>query len=223
MNRSIISELDKMSESLSTLSTQFAYRLMNLCVKSEPVSLLSVSVTVEGEQQTIENCAQVSKDDDFTFKVFPNYDSDIPVIAQAIFKVHPEFKQEMKTVDIDIINEEGQTQIETVNYILLTMPEVNDDRYDVLNDGVKVLYEGLKAQMEAVIARANAKLVLLMKDMNESDIEKIKSVRDDEVKTWTEQRDKIYNDKLKEIDDAHKKWLAKQAEERVNQIKNMEH
>lgn len=222
MKRSVISEIDKLSESLSTLSAQFAYRLMNLCVKSEPVSLLSVSVTVEGEQQTIEKCAQVSKDDDFTFKVFPNYDGDVPVIAQAIFKVHPEFKQEMKTADIDIVDEEGQTRIERIPYILLTMPEVNDDRYDVLNDGVKVLYEKSKAQMEAVAVKTDAKLVSLMSDMNESEIDKVKSVCDDEVKTWSEQRDKIYNDKLKEIDDAHKKWLAKQAEDRLNQLKNME-
>ena len=81
MNRAAIKEFDKMSDSLSTLNAQFAYRLMNLCVKSEPVSLLPIIVFIDGEQMKLEECAKVSKDDDYTFKIIPDFSSDIPALG----------------------------------------------------------------------------------------------------------------------------------------------
>ena len=206
MNRAAIKEFDKMSDSLSTLNAQFAYRLMNLCVKSEPVSLLPIIVFIDGEQMKLEECAKVSKDDDYTFKIIPDFSSDIPALAQAIFRAHPEFKQEMQTMDVDI---------------LLTMPEVDDERYDVLKDGVKAIYEDTKVKMENVIANADVKMAELMAGESEADIEKVKKNRDKQVKTWTEQRDKVYNKKLQEIEEAHSKWLLEQSEQRLKNLMDM--
>ena len=206
MKRSILIAFDKMGDSLSTLNAQFAYRLMNLCVKSEPVSLLSVNAVIEGECLRIEECAQVSKDDDYTFKVFPNYEGDIPALSQAILKEHPEFKLEIKSEDIDSIDDEGNPTVEKVPYILLTMPEVDDERYDVLKDGVKVLYDEAKVRMDAAITNADAKFATLAVGESEDD---------------TEQRDKLYEDKLKEIEEAHDKWLSKQSEERLKHIQEI--
>ena len=221
MNRAAIKEFDKMSNSLSTLNAQFAYRLMNLCVKSEPVSLLPIIVFIDGEQMKLEECAKVSKDDDYTFKIIPDFSSDIPALAQAIFRAHPEFKQEMQTMDVDYVDEDGQEQIEKMNYILLTMPDVDDERYDVLKDGVKAIYEDTKVKMENVIANADAKMAELMKDESEAEVEKLKKSRDKQVKTWTEQRDKVHADKLQEIEEAHSKWLLEQSEQRLKNLMNM--
>lgn len=221
MNRAAIREFDKMCDSLSTLNAQFSYRLMNLCVKSEPVSLLPITVIIDGEQMKLEECAKISKDDDYTFKIFPDYSSDIPALAQAIFKAHPEFKQEMLSQDIDYIDEDGQDQTEKMNYILLTMPEVDDERYDVLKDGVKVIYDDTKVKMENVIANADAKMAELMAGESEAEIEKLKKGRDKQVKTWTEQRDKVYNKKIQEIEEAHSKWLSDQSEQRLKNLMNM--
>lgn len=221
MNRAAIREFDKMSDSLSTLNAQFAYRLMNLCVKSEPVALLPILVNIEGELQKLEECAQISKDDDYTFKVFANYSSDIPALAQGIFKTHPEFKQEVFDEEVDYINEDGEERTDKVPYILLTMPEVNDERYDVLKDGVKVVYDDTKVKMENVIANADAKMAELMTGESEADIEKLKKARDKQVKTWTEQRDKVYNKKLQEIEEAHSKWLLEQSEQRLKNLMDM--
>ena len=221
MNRAAIREFDKMSDSLSTLNAQFAYRLMNLCVKSEPVALLPILVNIEGELQKLEECAQISKDDDYTFKVFANYSSDIPALAQGIFKTHPEFKQEVFDEEVDYINEDGEERTDKVPYILLTMPEVNDERYDVLKDGVKVVYDDTKVKMENVIANADAKMAELMTGESEADIEKLKKARDKQVKTWTEQRDKVYNKKLQEIEEAHSKWLLEQSDQRLKNLMNM--
>ena len=209
-----------MSDSLSTLNAQFAYRLMNLCVKSEPVSLLPVLVNIEGEMMKLEECTHISKDDDYTFRLFANYSSDIPALAQGIFKVHPEFKQEMHNEDVNYVDEDGVERTENVPYILVTMPEVNDERYDVLKDGVKVVYEDTKVKMENVVTNADAKMAELMAGESEDDIDKLKKARNKQVKTWTEQRDKVYNEKIKEIEDAHMKWQAEQAERRLKNLKN---
>jgi hypothetical protein len=221
MNRAAIREFDKMSDSLSTLNAQFAYRLMNLCVKSEPVSLLPILVNIEGELQKLEECAQISKDDDYTFKVFANYSSDIPALAQGIFKTHPEFKQELFEEEVEYIDEDGEERVDKVPYILLTMPEVDDERYDVLKDGVKAIYEDTKVKMENVIANADVKMAELMAGESEADIEKVKKARDKQVKTWTEQRDKVYNKKLQEIEEAHSKWLLEQSEQRLKNLMDM--
>ena len=221
MNRAAIKEFDKMSDSLSTLNAQFAYRLMNLCVKSEPVSLLPIIVFIDGEQMKLEECAQISKDDDYTFKVFANYSSDIPALAQGIFKTHPEFKQELFEEEVEYIDEDGEERVDKVPYILLTMPEVDDERYDVLKDGVKAIYEDTKVKMENVIANADVKMAELMAGESEADIEKVKKNRDKQVKTWTEQRDKVYNKKLQEIEEAHSKWLLEQSEQRLKNLMDM--
>jgi hypothetical protein len=80
---------------------------------------------------------------------------------------------------------------------------------------VKVLYDGNKAQMEAVTAKADAKFAVLIVGESKEDADKLKAARDKQTKTWYEQRDSIYNKKLKEIEDGHKEWLVKQAEERM--------
>ena len=152
MKREIIKEFDMLGDALNTLNAQFSYRLMNLCVKAEPVSLLSVEAMIEGESQKLEKCAQIGKEDDYTFQIYPNYDGDIPALAKAIFMDHPEFKQELKTMQVDISEDESKPDMQDVHYIQVTMPEVDDNRYDVLKNGVNAFYEENKAQMEVVRA-----------------------------------------------------------------------
>ena len=215
MKRETIKEFDKLGEALSTLNAQFAYRLMNLCVKAEPVSLLSIEAMIEGESQHLEKCAKIGLEDEDTFQIFPNYSGDIPVVAQAIFKEHPEFKQEMKTMKVNASVDENKPDEQDVPYIQLTMPEVDDERYDVLKNGVNAIYEANKAQMEAVTAKADAKFAELIVDESKKDIEQLKEARDKQTKTWYEQRDSIYNNKLKEIEEGHNKWLVKQARQKM--------
>ena len=210
-----------LGDALSTLNAQFAYRLMNLCVKAEPVSLLSIEAMIEGEPQKLEACSQIGQEDEFSFQVYPNYDGDIPALAQAIFMDHPEFKQEMKTMQVDISTEEGKSDMQDVHYILVTMPAVDDNRYDVLKNGVNAFYEENKAQMEAVSAKFDAKLATLLDGESDEDVQKVKEARDKQTQTWYEQRDKIYNDKLAEIEEAHVKWQNEQKKDKLNRLKSI--
>lgn len=221
MRREIIKEFDMLGDALSTLNAQFAYRLMNLCVKAEPVSLLSIEAMIEGEPQKLEDCTQIGKEDDYSFQIFPNYDGDIPALAQAIFMDHPEFKQEMKTMQVNISTDEDNPDMQDVHYIQVTMPEVDDNRYDVLKNGVKAYYEENKAQMESVCAKYDAKLATLLDGESEEDVKKVKKAREKQTKTWNEHRDTIYNDKLKEIEDAHEKWQYQQKKNKINRLKDI--
>ena len=221
MKREIIKEFDMLGDALSTLNAQFSYRLMNLCVKAEPVSLLSIEAMIEGEPQKLEECARIGKEDDYSFQIFPNYDGDIPALAKAIFMDHPEFKQEMRTMQVDISEDESKPAMQDVYYIQVTMPEVDDNRYDVLKNGVKAFYEENKAQMEAVSAKYDAKFATLLDGESPEDAKKVKEARDKQTKTWYEQRDKIYNDKLQEIEDAHEKWQHQQKSNKINRLKDI--
>jgi hypothetical protein len=176
---------------------------------------------IEGESQKLEKCAQIGKEDDYSFQIFPNYDGDIPALAKAIFMDHPEFKQELKTMQVDISEDESKPDMQDVYYIQVTMPEVDDNRYDVLKNGVKGLYEENKAQMEAVSAKYDAKLATLLDSESPEDAKKVKEARDKQTKTWYEQRDKIYNDKLQEIEDAHEKWQHQQKSNKINRLKDI--
>ncbi len=218
MKREIIKEFDMLGDALSTLNAQFAYRLMNLCVKAEPVSLLSVEAMIEGESQKLEQCSQIGKEDDYSFQVYPNYDGDIPALAQAIFKEHPEFKQEFKTMQVDISTDENNPDMQDVHYIQVTMPEVDDNRYDVLKNAVNAFYEENKAQMEAVSAKYDAKLASLIEGESDQDIKRLKEAREKQTNSWNQQRDNIYEAKIKEIEEGHDRWQSNQKMDKLNRL-----
>ena len=147
MRRNIIKEFEQLSESLSNYSTMFGYNLKNLCVKAEEVSLLPVQVMVEGEMQNLEKCTVIARKDDYSFMIFPKYEEDMMAVAQGIVAVHPEFKQEEAIMKVDTLDENDQPTESDAHYLLITMPEVDDDRYDVLKKAVDDLYESCKKQM----------------------------------------------------------------------------
>ena len=123
-------------------------------------------------------------------------------------------------MQVDVSTEEGKSDMQDVHYINVTMPEVDDNRYDVLKNGVKVAYDENKAQMEAVSAKYDAKLAKLTEGESDQDVKKLKEARDKQTQTWYEQRDTIYNAKLHEIEEGHMKWLTKQGEERLKRLES---
>ena len=212
MKRAIINEFERLGETLSNYNAIFAYRLMNLCVKAEEVSLLPIEVLIEGEVQNLEKCTTIGKKDDYSFMIVPKFDEDLPSLAYSITRVHPEFKQEIQSMKVESADINGATTEKDVRYILVTMPEVNDDRYDVLKDGVKVCYEECKAQMEAANVKSKAKIAEFGIGESEDDLDRIKKGIDQLNDQWNGQRDKLYQEKLQEIEDAHNKWLAEKSE-----------
>jgi hypothetical protein len=186
----------------------FGYNLKNLCVKAEEVSLLPIQAMVEGELQNLEKCTTIAKKDDYSFMIFPNFEEDMLAVAKGIISVHPEFKQEEKTMKVDTLDSDGNPTEADAPYILVTMPEVDDDRYDLLKDATNALHEACKNQMNAANSKADINLAQLTVDETEENMNLIKAERDKLNKQWNDQREDLYTAKLQEIEDAHNKWLA---------------
>ena len=206
MKRSIISQYDQLKGRLEGYVAMLYFRYMNLCTKAEEASLLPVKPVIEGEGKNIEEVANVAKDGEYAFKIFPTYEEDLIALAEAITTVHPEFKQERQSMNIEL--DDGQKV--DVQYLLVTMPEVDDERYDVLKQATNALYDACKVQMEAAKSQVEVEIAILSADEKAEDIDKVKDAIKELNKTWTEKRDQLHDDKLKEIEDAHTKYLQNQ-------------
>ena len=213
MKKAVYREFDQYGEELSGHCARFAYRLMNFCVKAEEVSLLPVEALIDGDLVKLDDCSIIGKKDDYTFMVIPNFVEDMAAIAQGIMMEHPEFKQSMEEMTLDTVDEEGNSIKKNIHYLLLKMPEVDDERYKVLKDGVELLYNDCKAAMEQANVKADANLTPLLAGESEEDIEKLKKVRDKVNAEWTDHREKLYRDKLQEIEDAYNFRMADRVEE----------
>lgn len=212
MKRAIYKEFDQYGDDLSGHCARFSYRLMNLCVKAEEVSLLPVEVLIDGDLQRIEECSKIAKKDEYSFMVVPDYEEDLPAVAQGVFLEHPEFKQTIESMTVDGVDEEGKPVSSDMPYLLLTMPKVDNDRYKVLKDSAKLLYDECKAAMELATAGADVKLPPLMVGESEEDIKRFNKMRDQLEAEWNGHREKVYQEKLQEIEDAHNLWMADNVE-----------
>ncbi len=212
MRRIIIKEFDKLAEDLSNFVAMFNFRMKDLCVKAEEVALLSVKVQVEGEMQNLEKCTTIGKKDDYNFMIFPNYDEDMPALQQGLFRAHPEFKQKIESMTVDVLGKDNKTTEKEARYVLVTMPKVDDDRYDLLKNAVKAMHEECKTQMQNANTRADVKLAELTIGEEKANIDLIKAKRDELNAQWNGKREELYNEKLQEIEDAHNKWLTEKAE-----------
>ena len=210
-----------MEGKLSGYVAQLNYRFMNLCVKAEPMSLLSARFNIQGEEKPIEDVAQVSKKGDYQFMAIPNFEDDMAPLAVGIALKHPEFKQEYGEETVNVVDEQGNPQSVKVKYLLLTMPEVDNNRYDALKTAVDAAYNQCKTQMKAVVERAEPEIALLQEGEDQQNIDRVKKAVEKLKKSYNEQRDKLYDDKIKEIDEAHENWQINQLEKRRNrELKN---
>lgn len=207
MKRIVAIELEQMRTKLSGYVGIFNYNLLNLCVEAEAVALLSAKIMTEDGEKNMEDVAKVAVDKKYHFIIDPIYDDELQPIAKGIMKVHPEFKQEVKTW-------EGYDESDPAGkYIYCTMPEVNKDRRDVMNNAVDVLYNKCKADMEAANAKATAKIATHMAGSSDREIETVKNLREKNVQQFEEMRERLHTDKLKEIEDAYQEYLTKQVEQ----------
>lgn len=208
MRRATIAEYDRLAEKLTNIVAVMDYKFKNICVKAEEVSLLPITAHIEGDEKNLEGCATIAKPDDYHFMIIPNYDEDMQDIAVAIARVHPEFKQEKKAMSVSVPNKDGKEKNVDVNYIQLTMPVVDDDRYDVLKQAVDVVYNLCKEQMQSANAIAQSKFAALANGETKENLEILKKEIDKLNEEWNSKRDSIHEAKLQEIEEAHNKWLA---------------
>ena len=128
-------------------------------------------------------------------------------IQQAVMKFHPEFIQEVQKEKVNAGEDGGEQEVQLLR---LKMPEVNDDRYDVLKQGANTFYDMCKADMEKARMEADMQFAALGIDEKPEDMDKVKKGVDETCDRWTKKRDQLHDEKLKEIEDAHIKWQTDQ-------------
>lgn len=207
MKRALNNQYDQLFEKLVGYVSMLNFRYLNMCIKAEPASLIPVKVNIEGTDKNLEQLASTAKKDDYRFWIVPKYDDDIQKICEAVGKVHPEFKQEVSSFKVEGIGENGEGR--DVRYIQLTMPEVNDLYHDTLTNAVDVFYQQCKTLMETAIDKAKAEIAFQSVGESKEDVEGIKKAVDKLAEQYEGKRDKLRDDKLKDIEEAYQKWLLK--------------
>ena len=189
--------IHEMESRLGGYATLLVYRYANLCVKAQPMALLSAEIIDEEMgAMKLEQVAGVMIQDEYHLKLLP-YDPrfNFP-LCKAIKLEHPEFKQELVVPENATDDEE--------RHLILTMPEVNKDRRDVLIDSVNVLFDGCKAKMDKTCAeyrlKLEKKIVVLPTDDERNEA---KDAFESSIKNHQEIVDRVKTDKVKEIEDAY--------------------
>lgn len=209
MKRAIINQLSQLSEQLKGYAAALHYRYLNLCVKAEEASLLPIQVPIEDELKNLEDVAYAGKKDgdDYSLYVAPKLQDDMKDIAKAVMQFHPEFIQELEKHTVDPGDGSGEQE---VHLLRLKMPEVDDNRYDVLKQAADTFYNMCKTDMERVRMEADAQFAALGIDEKPEDMDNLKKAVEETTEMWTKKRDQLHDEKLKEIEDGHNKWIADQ-------------
>lgn len=220
MRKSIQILLGEMDAKLTGYAGMLNYRYMNLCIKAEPASLLSITVTdIEGNVYNIEEVANCMQPDKFSFVIVPHDMEMLPFIQKGIAETHPEFKQEVITPkDEDHFFMSNTAEFDKERHIVCTMPQVDNSRYETLKGAVKTLYTECVTEVDKVKGKYTQMLADKTKDLPKNEVDEAKG----EYKKLTDLYDdtikKYRDDKLKEIEESHQNWLADRAEERLNRL-----
>lgn len=85
----------------------------------------------------------------------------------------------------------------------MTMPEVNDDRYDLLKETTDLVYDDCKIRMEAAKVKATGELEGMLAGMTKDEADEVKNAFEQLSEDWEAKREAIYQQKIEEIDKAH--------------------
>ena len=130
MNVYVSSAIAELKEKLNAYVALMNYRYINLCVKAELGSLLPVTVSAVGKELNIEDVAQIATPNEYQLDVYPKLNDYQQGIIEGIFDVHPEFKLEILQIE--------SSDDKRDKHLLYTMPDVDKERYDLLNNMAKV-------------------------------------------------------------------------------------
>ncbi len=172
-------------------------RLKNLCVKSDPVSLLPVVIEYEDRNMGIEELADVSVPDDDHLWVIPKDKEFIIPVAKGVLETHPEFKMS---------NEVLKNGDDEQPYLCFTMPEVDKDRYDALNQTVDIFYDDAKKSFEETRVKYDLRLAEKLPTMSMEDADKAKDDFEKTYQTNVDTAKTTVDDKKKEIADAYQRY-----------------
>ena len=199
MNIYVTSAIAGLKEKLNGYVALLNYRYTNLCVKAELGALLPVTVIADKEYN-LEDVAVVFTPTKYQFDIHPKLRDYLQPIIDGIFDVHPEFKLEIQQVE--------KSDDQRDKHLLYTMPEVDNDRHDLLENLTKVFYEECDADIDKELALHTGGLPELAGKMSVEDIDEIKdelfNIRDE----YHDKTKELKQEKLIETEEAYQRYLA---------------
>lgn len=212
MNNYVITEIDSAQKKMSAYVSLLSYRYMNLCVKAELGALMPVNVYLGDQVYNIEDVANVYSPDEFQFSVYPKNENNQQDIIQGIYEAHPEFKMELKTSGGG-------------SYILYTMPEVDENRHDFLQNAIKGLHEECGARLEAIRVEFKERLLENLTKVGVSKDETDEALQAlDELHERTQtMADQQLEQKQTEIDEAYQRYQEEKENQKLGEANNFDY
>lgn len=212
MNNYVITEIDSAQKKMSAYVSLLSYRYMNLCVKAELGALMPVNVYLGDQVYNIEDVANVYSPDEFQFSVYPKNENNQQDIIQGIYEAHPEFKMELKTSGGG-------------SYILYTMPEVDENRHDFLQNAIKGLHEECGARLEAIRVEFKESLLENLTKVGVSKDETDEALQAlDELHERTQtMADQQLEQKQTEIDEAYQRYQEEKENQKLGEANNFDY
>ncbi|MBO4587915.1 MAG: ribosome recycling factor [Bacteroidales bacterium] len=210
MKRSIAVLLDEAKGKMSGYVALTNYRFMNLCVDAEPAALLCVTIELGGTEFKIEELVDVASPREDQFALLPKENDPelIFAICKGVEMSHPEFKMEVKDLD----DEEGGPVEEREKYILLTMPEVDDARHDLIISGVDSLTKACEGKLDFLLDDYTQKMTLKLTGAKEEEIKEATDAIKDLHDKHKEMLDGYVENKKNQVEEAYQRWQEKQQE-----------
>ena len=202
MNNYIAFEISEFQKKLNGYNMLFNYRMSNLCVKVEPTALMPVTVILANAEYNLEEVADIIKVDDFSIDVYPKNQNNLQQVIDGIFDVHPEFKMELKT---DKAETEGG---EDKHHAFYTMPEVNKDRRDLLNDLTKTFHKECQVNLDATYAQLQERVIEAYTKMPPTEADEARQGFENVFNKAKEMCDKLLQLKLNEIEEGYQRYLT---------------
>lgn len=209
MNPNVFSELTIFGDRISKKRLLMKFRLSDLCINSDPASLLNVKVKSDGGSFNIEEAADLVKQDDKSFILVPHDGFDLMSISRAVAEMHPEFEQKFLTAKMAPDNDA------TMTILQLIIPDIDKLRHDVLMEGVNTYFKAFNADIEMERVLVTTKIAKYMEGADDKATDEMKQMLDDNVKTVQDSAKQDVDKKQEDIENAYKAFQAKVAEKQA--------
>ena len=200
MDNYILAEINEFSQRENGYLALFCIRLGNFCVKADPQAMLPATIRLESAEYNFEDVAEATRPNDYTFDVTPKNENSLRAIIQGVAEVHPEFKVSVKIKEYD----EGFEE----RHIIYTMPEVNKERRDLLNEVCKTFHKECVAKLDWAYGKRLADTAQLLARLSVQEADNVKKVFEKTYHDAKENAEKLLNAKLQEIEEGYQRYLA---------------
>ncbi len=221
MDKSIQHVIDQAQGVVDGTTAVLFFRLANITVEADPLSLLSTTVKVGDTERTIEEVASCSLLDKYSFAFVPKDNEYILPLIKGLMTEHPDFRIEQKesesSAKIKFTDEErkmlGLTdddsgEQDNTRYLVCKMPEMDDDRRDNYIDLTTATCDVSKRQIEAQKVKFEAVMLKRTLGMPSDQVEEAKAELEGVFEGGVKDCESSQETKIKSIEEAYQQYLS---------------